>query len=531
MKLASIAQLKDQGFPVFRHRSVEFLLAMAVLFVIPVCQAQKADPEFRPVIPKTWDDGEIAKLELPLANPVGSPKHVTSDYYYRIPVRPIYKQYALYPDGAGPAGYFEWLRQQEPEIVWGEDQDGRKHAPPLETEADWIKAGEMVFDSALGYLPWNDQLLRFLRDYITKTRPPLAKGEMIPFAHFVIREKGKLEIGGGSCGECHTRLMPDGTILKGAQGNEPNDRRFALAMRLGLGGPVEAARSGERALFAGLWQRPDPLAGVGEMSIEELASLHEAVPPGVISRHRASPFYPVQVPDLIGVKDRRYLDRTGLQLHRSTVDLMRYAALNQGIDLLANFNGFIPVGGPNFDKLPEPDKSPIQRYSDEQLYALALFLYSLQPPPNPNPFDATARRGKQVFEREGCGTCHTPPLFTNNKLLPAPGFQVPEDHLKKYDVLKVSIGTDPNLTMNTRRGTGYYKVPSLRGVWNRNMFEHSGSVATLEDWFDPKRLREDYVPTGFRGYNVKTRAVPGHEFGLKLSIEDKSALIAYLKTL
>ena len=123
------------------------------------------------------------------------------------------------------------------------------------------------------------------------------------------------------------------------------------------------------------------------------------------------------------------------------------------------------------------------------------------------------------------------PLFTNNKLLPAPGFHVPEDHLKKYDIMSVSIGTDPNLTMNTRRGTGYYKVPSIRGVWYRNMFEHSGSVATLEDWFDPKRLREDYVPTGFRGYNVKTRAVPGHEFGLKLSIEDKSALIAYLKTL
>jgi hypothetical protein len=267
------------------------------------------------------------------------------------------------------------------------------------------------------------------------------------------------------------------------------------------------------------------------MSIEELASLHEAVPPGVISRHRASPFYPVQVPDLIGVKDRRYLDRTGLQLHRSTVDLMRYAALNQGVDALADFHGFIPLGGPNFDKLPEPDKSPIQRYSDEQLYALALFLYSLQPPPNPNPFNATASRGKLVFDREGCGACHTPPLFTNNKLLPAPGFQVPEDHLKKYDVLSVSVGTDPNLTMNTRRGTGYYKVPSLKGVWYRGMFEHSGSVATLEDWFDPKRLREDYVPTGFRGYNVKTRAVPGHEFGLKLSIEDKSALIAYLKTL
>src|SRR5215813_5876559 len=95
-------------------------LTMAVLSVIPVCQAQKADPKFRPVIPKMWDDGEIVKLELPLANPAGSPKHVSADYYYKIPVRPIYKQYAVYPYDAGPEGYFEWLRRQEPEIVWGE---------------------------------------------------------------------------------------------------------------------------------------------------------------------------------------------------------------------------------------------------------------------------------------------------------------------------------------------------------------------------------------------------------------------------
>jgi hypothetical protein len=46
-------------------------------------------------------------------------------------------------------------------------------------------------------------------------------------------------------------------------------------------------------------------------------------------------------------------------------------------------------------------------------------------------------------------------------------------------------------------------VASLRGVWYRGPFEHNGSVATLEDWFDPKRLRDDYVPTGFREFGVK----------------------------
>ena len=76
----------------------------------------------------------------------------------------------------------------------------------------------------------------------------------------------------------------------------------------------------------------------------------------------------------------------------------------------------------------------------------------------------------------------------------------------------------------------YYKVPSLKGVWYRGPFEHSGSVMTLEDWFDPARLRNDYVPTGYRGH-TKTRVVKGHEFGLGLTASDKAALVAFLKTL
>jgi hypothetical protein len=53
----------------------------------------------------------------------------------------------------------------------------------------------------------------------------------------------------------------------------------------------------------------------------------------------------------------------------------------------------------------------------------------------------------------------------------------------------------------------------------------------LEDWFDERRLRDDYVPSGFIGYGVKMRAVRGHEFGLKLSADDKKTLIAFLRTL
>ena len=127
--------------------------------------------------------------------------------------------------------------------------------------------------------------------------------------------------------------------------------------------------------------------------------------------------------------------------------------------------------------------------------------------------------------------CHTPPLYTNNKLKPAEGFTVPDEHRRRFDLFPVAVGTDAGLAMTTRRGTGYYKVPSLRGVWYRGPFEHNGSVATLDDWFNPNRLRDDYVPTGWKGYGVKTRPIKGHEFGLKLSADDKRALIDFLKTL
>ena len=95
-----------------------------------------------------------------------------------------------------------------------------------------------------------------------------------------------------------------------------------------------------------------------------------------------------------------------------------------------------------------------------------------------------------------------------------------------------SVGTDPTFALQTRKGTGFYKVPTLLGLWYRGPFEHNGSCATLEDWFDPRRLHEDHVPTGWKGpTGTRTRAVKGHPFGLDLSPEHRRALIAYLRTL
>jgi len=482
---------------------------------------------YQPAIPKVWDDAVMKDLEVPLARSEYSPKHVPASFYYQIPERPIYKSYPVYHPDREPKGYIEWLRSRDPEI------DG--NAANLKTKEDWIRAGETVFDAPLGYgsLFLTKERLADVEDLYVRTpkflsdvQPPVSADGILPFFRYVVRKKGVIDVGVFACAMCHTRVMPDGSVVKGAQGNFPFDKAMAFSIRSGAADTIALNRKLARLLWLTPWFEPDYFAGFDQKNYEDLARPLADHPGGVLTRHRSGPWAPIQVPDLIGVMARKYLDHSGLQQNRGPGDLMRYAALNQGGDDLSNFGGYVPAS-----EFGPVDPKQLERYSDEQLFALAQYLDSLRPPPNPNPFDATAAAGKTVFERAGCARCHTPPLYSNNKLTPAVGFQIPPEHRKKYEILDAAVGTDPALAMQTRRGTGYYKVPSLRGVWYREYFGHSGWCKTLEDWFDLARLSDNYVPTGARPYGVKTQAVKGHEFGLKLSASDRKALIAFLKTL
>src|SRR4029078_6476325 len=160
-----------------RYRKLICLISMALATTSPG-GAQHAEASFRPTIPETWIDEEMASLEVPLANPAGSPKHVSADYYYRIPVRTIYRPYTWYAPGQEPAGYLESLKPREPEILLGVDSNGRKHTPPLNTKEDWIRAGQIVFEAPLGFAPFPD--VTGNRMLFEKGRPPVSHGA-IPF--------------------------------------------------------------------------------------------------------------------------------------------------------------------------------------------------------------------------------------------------------------------------------------------------------------------------------------------------------------
>ena len=484
----------------------------AISFLLVSLQAQ--------TIPKTWDEAALASGVLPAPRAGATVKPVPVSYYYRMRERVLYRRYSVYTSKAEPPGYLEKLVAVQPEITF----DPAK----LKTERDWIAAGRDVFRYPIGLFPI--QMLATFRGILERAGVPPARDGTYPHLSVVVPKQGVAMVGFLSCATCHTRIQPDGSVIEGGQGTVPD-------LLLGFPPDVNAARAFQRALFRVPWIDNDPIDAVQGMSIDEINAIKAAMPLGLVARHGTSLFTPVQIPDLIGVRERRYLDHTGLMRNRDLGDLMRYAALNNGtapagLDMLSDYSGFIPIG--NFsahgnNQLPPPES--MERYSDAQLLALAKFISSLAPPPNPNQANEQTRRGEEVFAREGCGQCHTPPLYTSNKITPAAGFVVSEGHRKVYDIEPTVVGTDPTLTMLPRRGTGYYKVPSLRGIWYRGPFEHSGSVATLEDWFDSNRLRSEYVPTGFKGYGIRHRAVPGHPFGLGLSADDKRSLIAFLRTL
>jgi hypothetical protein len=123
-------------------------LALPVLTAITIAIANPSGPNRQqnppPQIPKTWDDQAMATLEVPLADADASPVPVSADYYYRMPVRPIYKTYPVYHPSKEPSGYFERLQGLEPEIVSFDFAN-------FTTQEEWIRASEIVFDTPTDY--------------------------------------------------------------------------------------------------------------------------------------------------------------------------------------------------------------------------------------------------------------------------------------------------------------------------------------------------------------------------------------------
>jgi hypothetical protein len=489
---------------------------------------------FRPEIPKVWDEAALGDWVTPVAGLNVRPTHISAKEYYSMPEW-NYRSYPAYMPGREPEGYWEMLQHIGPKPLIEPET--------LKTEAAWIEAGRRVFEEAL-----TPQLTTFDPNVITQFRSreflenqgvrPRPDGTLD--FRWVPTKQGVALSRGGSCVGCHLLTASNGTRIVGASSRAEvaRSRPFqAVGVRADFFESTNHVLRGAAPFFMGgetlgtwlyqawgvPWLKNDPNLRLKDITAAEYNVLvDEERMGGAITRWNGSILFPAKIPDLIGIKDRKYIDHTATHLHRGIGDLMRYAAQVS----FAEITDFGPY------HMLAPDTKRVQgRWADAAVYALALYIYSLKPPPNPNPVDAKAQAGQKIFMREGCVGCHTPPLYTNNKLTLALGFTPPKDRPASLAVLPISVGTDPGLALLTRKGTGYYKVPSLKGVWYRGHYLHDGSVASLEEMFDPDRLKPTHVPGGWMPMGVKTHAIQGHEFGLKLEAGEREQLIAFLRTL
>ena len=503
------------------------ILAIAGVCVVFASQSTKA--------PKIWDDASLSDWATPVAGLNVRPAHYSSNEYYAAPEDNL-RTYPVYPAASEPAGYWEWLNAQKPEPLV--DVAG------IRTQKDWVDAGERAFrDMDVPLLRTNDpKLIEQVRRNTYEGALTFPDGGIAPI-RWVVTKQG-LMAGVRACAACHNGRTSDGHLAFGGPGG--GGRQQGNARPLVVRGTPLAGAPGTRwrlqqfytgdPITTAFWRefsvpwspdaRIERIKTVTAQELQELSGpnrMGRSFSGGVFARSNGSPYAPTKISDLQNLRYSRYLDATGTHRLRGPEDVARYAALVTGADRM-DF-------GPH-RMLTDEQRRVRFRYADEVLYAIGVFLMSLEPPKNPDLASlAVLNEGERIFRREGCASCHAPSAYTTGKLTIADGFNMPPDHPNRADIVDVSVGTDADVALKTRKGTGLYKIPSLRGVWYRPRLLHDGSLASLEEMFDAARLDPNYEPKGWNPPGINQRAVPGHTFGLGLNREEKSALLAFLRSL
>jgi len=190
---------------------------------------------------------------------------------------------------------------------------------------------------------------------------------------------------------------------------------------------------------------------------------------------------PVTIPDLWGIRAQRWLTQAGTIRHESPLAL----AIRQETQLTDSNHAMV-----------RPPRA--------LAWALAMYVYSLEPPPRTV---AATSRGAAVFAEE-CAECHANEGYG--------GGVIAADR----------IGTDPALATSRGRGTGHYRVAPLLRVAHGAPYLHDGAVASLEELLSSARLRPDYAAG-----RLGPGPIPGHVAGTALAADDRTALLAFLETI
>jgi len=322
------------------------------------------------------------------------------------------------------------------------------------TQAGWVELGRRVFFEypmrAEVYMEWG------------LTKPDVAKaigvertsdGD-VPGLVVFANVDGETRVG-ITCAICHSTVK-GGTLVTGSARRSFDYGRLRLEYFKGTGEWVDP----EFARRMGTW-------GPGRADVTEDDDED-----------------PVSIPDLWGLRSQSWLTQAGTIRHESPLAL----AIRQETQLTDSNHAMI-----------RPPRA--------LAWALAMYVYSLEPPPEPARTSPEITEGAELFARN-CAGCHSNAARGGRAIMAA------------------GIGTSPALANGRGRGTGTYRVPPLVRVRDGAPYLHHGASKSLEELLSAERLDPGYT----KG-RLGPGPILGHPAGTDLDSTDRIALIAFLQTL
>jgi hypothetical protein len=185
-----------------------------------------------------------------------------------------------------------------------------------------------------------------------------------------------------------------------------------------------------------------------------------------------------------------------------------------GTSSLENFaTSFVDLGGGELASWPK-----------ERLAPLVEYIYSLRAPKalQRATGDAVAR-GSVLFRSAGCLDCHSGPRGSGLRLYSYAEIGT-DSEMQKWANPKLDGVPEGNLRFP--RGdtlTHALKSPRLAGLWAMGRFLHNGALNSLEQLLCESGPRRPITAPALGNH--------GHTYGCNLQKDDKSALLAFLRTL
>jgi hypothetical protein len=154
-------------------------------------------------------------------------------FLFALHAQPVWKSYPVYHPDQAPPGYIEWLRAQQPEQISNPTGEELFHAPAV--------------IGSLANRPHTDPPFLSEKPWFDKVKPPLTRDGAITGFTYILRTKGKIEIGTYSCALCHSRVLPNGAVVIGGPGNFPIDAAIAEDVHAAI--PHPALREANKAIL------------------------------------------------------------------------------------------------------------------------------------------------------------------------------------------------------------------------------------------------------------------------------------------